>query len=86
MSYYRTCPYCGSHLDPCERCDCIEVMYDRLTPENKMKVNTAIDVLLARQTENAAPSATNTWCGKVEQSTTAVSASIVNENEEDFKR
>lgn len=59
MSYYRTCPYCGSHLDPCERCDC---------------------------KESAAPGATNTWCGKVEQSTTAVSASIVNENEEDFKR
>ena len=21
-SYYRTCPHCGAHLDPCERCDC----------------------------------------------------------------
>ena len=20
--YYRTCPYCGSHLDPGEPCDC----------------------------------------------------------------
>ncbi len=20
--YYRTCPYCGAHLDPGERCDC----------------------------------------------------------------
>ena len=59
MSYYRTCPYCGSHLDPCERCDC---------------------------KERAAPGATNPWCGKVEQSTTAVSASIVTENKEDFKR
>ena len=19
---YRTCPYCGAALDPCERCDC----------------------------------------------------------------
>ena len=19
---YRTCPYCGANLDPCERCDC----------------------------------------------------------------
>ena len=19
---YRTCPLCGAHLDPCERCDC----------------------------------------------------------------
>lgn len=23
MSYYRTCPYCGTALDPCERCDCM---------------------------------------------------------------
>ena len=22
MGYYRTCPYCGAHLDPGERCDC----------------------------------------------------------------
>lgn len=22
MSYYRTCLYCGAHLDPGERCDC----------------------------------------------------------------
>ena len=22
MSYYRTCPDCGAHLDPGERCDC----------------------------------------------------------------
>ena len=22
MPYYRVCPYCGSHLDPGERCDC----------------------------------------------------------------
>ena len=22
MSYYRTCPSCGAHLDPDERCDC----------------------------------------------------------------
>ena len=24
MSYYRTCPYCGAHLDSGERCDCQE--------------------------------------------------------------
>lgn len=24
MSYYRVCPYCGCHLDPCEVCDCKE--------------------------------------------------------------
>ena len=22
MSYYRTCPRCGAHLDPGEACDC----------------------------------------------------------------
>ena len=22
MSYYSTCPDCGAHLDPGERCDC----------------------------------------------------------------
>lgn len=22
MIYYRTCPYCGDHLDPGERCTC----------------------------------------------------------------
>lgn len=24
MSYYRTCPHCGAHLDPGEKCDCGE--------------------------------------------------------------
>ena len=22
MSYFKTCPLCGAHLDPDERCDC----------------------------------------------------------------
>ena len=22
MPYYRTCPYCGAHLDPGEVCEC----------------------------------------------------------------
>lgn len=22
MSYYKTCPHCGAHLDPGETCDC----------------------------------------------------------------
>lgn len=22
MSYYRTCPHCGAHLDPGESCNC----------------------------------------------------------------
>ena len=59
MSYYKTCPLCGAHLDPGEVCEC--------------KIEAALG-------------ATNTGDGKAEQSTTAVSASIVNENKEDCKR
>lgn len=25
MSYYKTCPRCGAHLDPGEVCDCLDV-------------------------------------------------------------
>nr|WP_325301980.1 hypothetical protein [uncultured Dysosmobacter sp.] len=24
MSYYKICPLCGAHLDPCEVCECKE--------------------------------------------------------------
>ena len=24
MPYYKTCPECGAHLDPGEKCDCQE--------------------------------------------------------------
>lgn len=30
MAYYRTCPYCGAHLDPGEKCDCSDRMPGRL--------------------------------------------------------
>ena len=40
MPYYRTCPHCGSHIDPGEVCDCRGSIVDRmkelimkLTPE-----------------------------------------------------
>ena len=33
MPYYKTCPDCGAHLDPGERCDCRE--------EEKAAVDTA---------------------------------------------
>lgn len=29
MSYYRTCPHCGAHLDPGELCDCPEARQGR---------------------------------------------------------
>ena len=27
MPYYKTCPDCGAHLDPGERCDCKDGNY-----------------------------------------------------------
>ncbi len=30
MPYFNVCPKCGSHLDPGERCDCIE---DKPSPD-----------------------------------------------------
>lgn len=29
--YYKTCPKCGAHLDPGERCDCEENNNDKTT-------------------------------------------------------
>lgn len=31
MSYYRTCPDCGAHLDPGEICDCKDTEGARVT-------------------------------------------------------
>lgn len=84
MSYYKTCPHCGAHLDPGEVCECVKTMYQRLTPENKKRVNETIDTLLAEQ-KRSRPGAANAGDGKVEQINHAVSASIVSENEEDCK-
>lgn len=25
MAYFKICPFCGAHLDSCERCDCLDV-------------------------------------------------------------
>lgn len=60
MSYYKTCPFCGAHLDSGERCDCQDI-------------------------KEAAPGAGNTEDGKAKQIDKPVSASIINENKEDFK-
>lgn len=49
MSYYKTCPYCGTHLDPGERCDCAHSMYQLLTPEDQHIINALIEELLLSQ-------------------------------------
>lgn len=35
MSYYHTCPLCGAHLDPDEKCDCLEQDITEEEKENK---------------------------------------------------
>lgn len=83
MSYYRTCPYCGAHLDPGESCACVDAMFEALTPENKQKVKSLVNDLLAEQ-KNAAPSGNDTEGGKVEQGLTAnVHASSLSYDKED---
>ena len=58
MSYFKTCPLCGAHLDPGEVCEC---------------------------KREAVPGTANAGRGKAEQVDKAISASIVNDNEEDCK-
>lgn len=91
MSYYKTCPHCGAHLDPGEVCDCRENLHDRL----KAKILTMTEeerALLLRSwkvheqhpkltieecVERAAQGADNTQDGRAEQIRTPVSVSIV---------
>ncbi len=46
MSDCYVCPYCGAHLDPGEFCDCVIANYNRLTPENKRKVDSLAFALI----------------------------------------
>lgn len=52
MSYFHACPYCGAHLDPGEVCDCFVAKYNRLTPENKRKVDGMAEIFLEAQNKN----------------------------------
>lgn len=37
---YKTCPYCGAHLDPGEECDCRREEIDRIeTGDDKKEEN-----------------------------------------------
>ena len=65
---YRTCPYCGAALDPCEICDCREQRTESEARETK---------------ERELPGATNTEQLKVEQKSCELqsSASSLPKNE-----
>lgn len=67
MSYYRTCPYCGAHLDPGERCDCREGQ------------SGANSQTFGNLQKNAPASATNAGGGGVDQISTSVSISSIAE-------
>lgn len=75
MSYYRTCPRYGAHLDPGETCDCVHSKYARLTNANKERVNQKVAELLSKQ--KAAQGAANALDGKVEHVDHAVSTSSI---------
>lgn len=66
MSYYRTCPHCGAHLDPGERCGCLaefRELLGELTPENRERAYDMAKAVLRAQKETAAGAA-NTDDGK----------------------
>lgn len=49
MSYYKTCPYCGAHLDSGESCDCIGSLYASLSVEDRAAVDAKITELLQKK-------------------------------------
>jgi len=49
MKAYKSCPYCGAHLDHGESCDCAQSMYQLLTPEEQRTVDALIQELLLSQ-------------------------------------
>lgn len=92
MSYYKACPHCGAHLDPGERCDCIESLRDQAKDAIMSLTNEECKILLAAWNigaqhpeltpeecvKRAARGVGSTLDGKAEQVLTAnVHASIV---------
>lgn len=51
MAYYRICPYCGAHLDCCEKCDCQSEMAKDTEPPDNIDVRA---VLMRREAKTSA--------------------------------
>lgn len=51
MSYFRVCSYCGAALDPGEVCDCFVAKYNRLTLENRRKLDSLAFALIDAQSK-----------------------------------
>lgn len=81
MSYYKTCPYCGAHIDPGETCDCTESKREQikaeileLTEEERALLFQSFEMYKLHPeltpeecVKKAVQCATNTQDGKVEQ-------------------
>lgn len=79
MAYYRTCPDCGAHLDPGERCDCRDARRDwaaKLIAPLTFAEKTA----LLETLKNAPVSVTSTDGGGVERVVRPVSVPTISEN------
>ena len=82
MSYYRTCPHCGAHLDSGEQCDCIPSMYARLSPENRTKIDAFVHSLVQKQLRDATVAEAREtfperFTGKTDREVVAEIASVV---------
>ncbi len=90
MSFYKTCPHCGAHLDPGESCDCTisqvcaearAVFPELFTGRTDREIVGEIAGIVRRAEMKEAPAdAANTGEGGAEQNFTAVSASSIAEN------
>lgn len=63
MSYYKTCPHCGSHLDPGEKCDCeskekASIKDFPVISENPERENTANNAIRASGNRQGKPEKT----------------------------
>ena len=95
MSYYRTCPHCGAHLDPGESCDCTisqvcaearAVFPELFTGRTDREIVSEIAGIVRRAEMKEAPAdAANTGEGGAEQNLTTVSASSITENRRSVK-
>lgn len=90
MSFYKTCPHCGAHLDPGESCDCTisqvctearTVFPELFTGRTDREIVGEIAGIVRRAEMKEAPAdAANTGEGGAEQNLTTVSTSSIIED------
>lgn len=77
MSYYKTCPYCGAHLDPVEVCDCQDKKMERAKELLSGMTSQQLEYLIEKW--ETALGVGSTQSDKAEQVKPAVSVSIIQE-------